>query len=54
MIKEHNVMTFTKRLTYPVNEIPPEEFLSAVNNYAETEENRKYAEDIQTKFHQAR
>jgi len=54
MLKENNVMTFTKRLNYPVNEIPPEEFLSAINNYAQTKENKRYAEDIQAKFHQTR
>jgi len=52
MIRENNVMTFTKRLNYPVDEIPPEEFLSAINHYAQTKENKKHAKDIQTKFHQ--
>ncbi len=54
MFKEANVMTFTKRLNYPVSEIPPEEFLTAINSYAQIKENRKYAENIQTKFHLAR
>ena len=52
MIKESNAMTFTKRLNYSVSEVPVEEFLSILSNYGQTEEDKKRAENIQTKLHQ--
>jgi len=53
MMKRSNAMTFTKRLNYSVSEVPLEEFLSVLEKYGNTEEEKKRAELIQTKFSQA-
>ena len=53
MIREIDATSFTKRLYYPVNEIPAREFLAALENYAQKEKTKAYMKEMRTKFHQA-
>ena len=54
MVKENNMMTFTKRLNYSVKEVSVDEFLSALADYSQKTDNQKQVENIQIKLHQVK
>ena len=51
MIKEFNVMPFTNRLHYQVEEISIDEFITALNN-TKNDENKAYKQTIRAKVSQ--
>ena len=53
MLREIEANNFTNRLCYPVNQVPAKEFLAVLENYAQEEETKQYAEEIQTRFYQS-